>query len=203
MIATFDLDDFVLSPLLDDLKRIKEHFPGFRITLFTIAMPKTVRTGETPYEKYKKWFEVVQEHDWIEIAPHGLTHEQGEMMLSKADAEARIDAVESTFNELGVKYVKVWKSPFWQSSEATLEVLRDKGYTVCVDPNQPDPVVPGLKTFKWNWSIDQPVPENVKTLHAHGHCYGTNNDLKQCTPNIMRHMPTDLEFKTIGEFLDL
>lgn len=201
--AVVDIDDFGPGTALENLLKIKEHYPKFKVTALMIPGNISLFTGDLTMDKYKEWAAIVKENlDWIEICPHGFGHIKGEMLLaSKKEAKMLIKAAENMLKYLGLPFTKVWKSPYWQTSEAAYKVLRDMGYTVMVDRNQPRPEIKDLKTYFYNWSIDEPMPKG-SLIKAHGHFYGTNNDIALCMPNLFS-LPPDTEFLKISEYLEL
>jgi len=205
----FDLDDFQIGNALENLKKIKEHFPQFKCTAFTIPMNINLITGEITMKKYKQWIEAVKECDWIEIALHGFNHlpppemkefeRDGKIYkVNKKRAEEIIRAGENLLKQLELPFVKVWKSPFWETSDEAYEVLKERDYIVGVDKNQPLPKLEGLKMYQYNWSIDEEMPKG-DVIKAHSHCYGTNNDLTMNLFNILK-LPEDSEFLTVSEY---
>ncbi|MCK9370676.1 DUF2334 domain-containing protein [Candidatus Dojkabacteria bacterium] len=196
-----DLDDF--SPVrsgLECLQTIKEHFPKFKVTLFTPAANQLLITGKFTKDKYKEWTKIIRSFDWIEICPHGFGHLQKEMDTTKDEATKIIENCEKVFKDIDLPYKKIWKSPFWQTSKDAYEVLRDKGYTVATDPNQPDPKIEGLKQYQYDWSIEKPIPKQ-ELIKAHGHVDTMDNSIERCYTNIL-DLPTDTEFLFISEYLN-
>ena len=104
------------------------------------------------------------------------------------------------FKRMCLPFKRIWKSPYWQSSDALYKYLTKRKFTVAIDPNQPDPEVKDMKTYKFNWSIEQEMPD-VDIVKAHGHCYSTQNDIRLCIPNVLREMPTDAEFLFVSEYM--
>lgn len=196
----FDCDDFQIGDALETLLKIKEHYPKFKITAFTIPFNISLLTGDLPFEKYQEWAKIVAEYDWIEIAPHGFGHIPSEMEIGKKEAIQLIKASENFLKQLGFKPVKVWKSPFWQTSKEAYEVLRDKKYVVAVDRNQTRPQIKNLKTYTFSWSIDEPFPSDEEIIKAHGHFYGTANDIKANLGNFFT-IPADAEFLFVSEYI--
>jgi len=199
--VVFNLDDFGIGNAIDNLLIIKEHIPTFRCTMFTIPMNVSVLTGDLGLEKLEEWAKIISEYDWIEIALHGFAHQdhEGGKADTREKAEVLVKASENMANRIGLKPVKVWKSPFWVSSDALYEYLTEMDYIVAVDKNQPIPQTKGMKKYIHNWSIDTPAPA-TDVIKAHGHCYGTNNDINTCIGNFMREVPADAEYLTISEY---
>lgn len=223
-----DFDDFSLTNLpFEHLIPLKEHFPNLKVTLFTIPFDKNV-LGRVPMEKMEEWAELIKKFDWIEIALHGFAHDYAEFDVPKKKAESLIRASENMMKgvtikekrkyiwfgpdwlskkkkylDLNIPYVKVFKAPRWQCSAEAYEVLRDRGYTVAVDRNQPRPNITGLPTYVYNWSIEEPFPSDFAVVKAHGHLRANMaNDLDRCYQNLLK-MPADAEFLTVSEYLTL
>lgn len=203
--VVMDVDDFgFLMPGYDDLLRLKNTYPGFRITAFTIPMSKDFFLPENKehfkIDKYRKWAEIVNAQDWIEVAIHGFAHTHLEMETSYAQAITLIDAVENMFAEIGLNYAKIFKAPYWQYSYDALVALRDKGYLVAIDRNHPRPTPEGLDIYMYNWSFEEPPPAGA-IIKGHGHFTGRNsNNIKDTFPNIAHHLPAATRFLTIGEY---
>lgn len=204
--VVMDVDDFgFLLSGYDDLLRLKKSFPDFKITAFTIPLARefyqAANAKQFTTEKYKKWAAIINEQEWIEIALHGFSHIHNEMETSYDKAIMTIEAWENFFNQVGLKYVKIFKAPYWQYSWDALVALRDKGYTVAIDRNYQRPVPDGLKTYIYNWSFEEPLPTNVSIIKGHGHFTGRNtNNIGDTLANILYHLPTNSKFLTISEY---
>lgn len=204
--VVLDVDDFgFLMPGYDDLLRLKRSFPNFKITAFTIPLPREFLVPENAKhfstEKYRKWAELVNKEDWIEVAIHGFAHTAQEMEIDYPRAIELLTATENFFAQTGLKYVKIFKAPYWQYSFDALVALRDKGYTIAIDRNHPRPVPEGAKTYIYNWSFEEDLPD-LKEILGHGHFTGRNaNNIADTLPNILHHLPHDTKFLTISEYL--
>lgn len=200
----FDFDD--LSPTMpgfDLLRKLKEHYQNFRCTCFTPAITKGLLERKLTPEKFKSWGKLIRETEWLEVAPHGFAHIRGEFLTTdKKKLKTMLDAIENTFAKvLEIPYVKVFKYPYWEGSKEAEELLKERGYTLAIDRNNPV-VFTDIPTYIWNWSIDDmPIPR-YHTIKAHGHIHLTNNGLDSCYPNLLK-LPQTAEFKTIGEHLCL
>lgn len=213
--VVMDVDDFgFLLPGHDDLLRLRKTYPNFKITAFTIPIPKeffnTTNAKQFTNEKYRKWAKIVNELEWLEIAIHGFTHIHNEMECSYEKANTTLMAIENFFGEMGLNYSKIFKAPYWQYSYDALVALRDRGYTVAIDRNHPRPIPEGLKTYLYNWSFEEPLPETrplpeslgYEEIKGHGHFTGRNtNNIMDALPNILHYLPEQTHFMTIGEYL--
>lgn len=204
-----DIDDFgLLLPGIDDLLRIKQHYNDFKITCFTVPLPKEffmeANRKHFNKEKYQKWAEIINSYDWIEIAMHGFSHTLGEFDCKYQKAMTMLTAAENLWNEVGLKYKKIFRAPYWQYSYDSLNALKDKGYVVATDRNNPIAVPEGLKTYTYNWSMEEKRPQGIDIIKGHGHAYstgGSRNGIDICYPNIIKQIPAGAKFKTISEIL--
>lgn len=224
-IAVLDFDDFSLSaPNFDRLLKLKEHFPNLKVTLFFYPFDETMVSGLASLDKYYQWAQLVKQNlDWIELAVHGFFHDPGEFMKSKEETRellARFHDMTSSFTYkkrvawlpwrkrdrmyIDLPYQKVVKGPKWMVGEEAYEYFRDNDWLVAIDRNQPKPRVPGLKTYVYNWSIEETPPLDYKILKGHGHLTTTTpNSLgwEHCFMNILR-LPPDVEFLFISEYYE-
>ena len=181
------------------LLKMKEHYPQFKCTCFSSALDISLFYKKIKVENYRNWIKLIKQHPWVEIAPHGFCHVKGDSMIKDENkTKAYVRAIENTFKLFDFPYVKVFKAPHWECSDAVEEALKEKNYVLAIDRNNPK-VFTDIKTYIFNWSIDEKMP-NYPVLKAHGHIHGTNNGLDVCYPNLLK-LPTNTIFKTIGEYL--
>lgn len=198
--------------------KIKEHIPQFRCSIFTIPMHPWLLEDEKRFENYLDWINVLKENDWMEVCLHGFFHEKGEMMVSYEIAKSTIISIEKAFTEFKVKrkrkifgskwiyykphlkFAKIFKAPSWQMSKEAYEALRDLKYTVAVDRNQPVSEVRNLKTYKFNWSIEEPFPKEYQVIKGHGHIIGMPNDLYRNYFKLLNDLPQDANYLTISQY---
>lgn len=195
-----------LLPGLEDLQRIKKALPNFKVTCYTIPLPSQFFTAENSkhfkLEKYKQWAKIVNQMDWIEIGFHGFSHTHFEMSCTYDKAIEIITAGENMFNEIGLKYEKIFAAPYWQISYDAMVALRDKGYVVAMDRNHPRPIPEGLKTTTYNWSFEEPIDRLATKVIGHGHVGNskrTANDVGRCYTGIIRQISPDEPFGFISE----
>ena len=113
-----DFDDFTIHRNMDLLLKIKEHYPGFRVTAFTIPYAQGLAVDERFEEKYKEWAKLIEGYDWIEVAVHGLAHTFGECNIADLDEVNKfMRASEMLLKRIGIKYSKIFKAPYWIMSE--------------------------------------------------------------------------------------
>lgn len=198
-----DFDDFIMTrPGFEYLEKIKEHIPQFKCTLFTPAFNLKIFTKEVSVSKFKKWGKLVNEYkDWIEIAFHGFSHLRGEMLeTDRRKLEIIIMASENIFGQLGIKPVKVFKAPFWEISKEAEEILKERGYTLAIDRNNPI-VHTDIPVYVFNHSAEEPIP-HYHLVKSHGHIYGSPNGLDRCLQNVLK-IPPNSKFLFISEYLKL
>lgn len=203
--VVIDIDDFgFLLPGYDDLLKLKKSYPDFKVTCFTIPLPKEFFSPENAkyfsLEKYKRWSELINEIGWIEIAMHGFAHTPFEAQCGWGDALEMLRAGENLWNSIGLRYSKIFKAPYWQISYGFMKALEERGYVLAQDRNYPRPVPSGLKEYVYNWSLEEPLP-NAKVLLGHGHFAGKNqNNLIDQLGNILRQLPAETRFLTISDY---
>jgi len=200
-----DFDDLAFgSPGLEEVMKLKEHYPNLKVTFFTIPVPECILKREVTPAKYKEWAKVLKDMDWIEICPHGFTHQESEFLLDKSGkkiklldyetAKLYIQAAEKTFNEIGLPFKKIWKSPYWETSPEAYKAIMNMNYEIACDPNQPHPD----GAYLYDWSIDKRIPLRP-VVRGHGHLYGNNeNNIQKCMENLL-DIPTGSEFKFVSE----
>lgn len=162
----FDSDDFAMQPERDcmrELLHIKEKFPNFKVTLFSIPFYGGYDQGE--FFKY-----INDSHDWIQLAMHGWRHDSNFECKNWSYNQARIH-----MEHLKTKswYVNGFKAPGWQISRDTYKACFDAGVWVA-DHKQSvytEPGVPnnerrpeGLKVYE----IDHPWMVHTHTWNCVG-----------------------------------
>lgn len=204
--VVMDVDDFgFLLPGYNDLLMLKKSLPNLKVTCFTIPLPREFYHSENAklftWEKYRKWAEIVNQHDWIEVAIHGFSHTHHECSCGYEDAIMIIDATEKLFERVGLRYSKVFKAPYWQYSYDFFMALKDRGYICAIDRNHVRTVPAGLSTYVYGWSFEEPVLPDAEIIKGHGHFYGNNtNNIIQTLGNILHLLPRDTQFLTISEY---
>ena len=194
MKIAIELDDF--SPRCSNfglLEQMREHFPGFKITLFTVAWE--IRWGEqTPItlEKFRPFSKATaSSSDWLEVAVHGLTHASMEFAEKSYDeARKRVIIAEKMFANQRIPFAKIFKAPFWEISHEAERALTDLGYKVVKDGY-----------FDWNMADEFPKFKGDKIHVAHGHVQETcGNGLEQVYPRLMK-LPPKTTFHFLSEVL--
>ena len=201
----FSIHDFGFGmPGMEDIMRLKEIIPGFKITCFTIPFPKEFFVPENQkhfkIEKYKRWAKIINSYDWLEIGFHGFAHTHNEMNCDYDKAIILLKASENLFKKIGLNYKKIFAAPYWQYSYDSLTALRDRGYTIAIDRNHVREVPEGSKVFIYNHSLEEPFPDIDKVI-SHGHVtHGqVKNNLESCYPNIVLNIKPDARFGFCSE----
>lgn len=203
--VVMDVDDFgFLLPGYDDLLRLKKSLPGLKITCFTIPLDNAFFDSKNAqlftWEKYKRWAEIVNQHDWIEVAVHGFSHVYHEGDVNYEKANLSLGAVENLFDRVGLEYVKIYKAPFWQYSYDMFVALKERGWIIAIDRNYPRLLPEGSHAFVYNWSFEEPLPM-ANPIKGHGHFVGRNkNNISDTLGNILDLLPRETQFKFISEY---
>lgn len=207
--VALEYDDFgPRNSNLSILEEIKEHYPNFKVTLFTV--PWEIRFGQltqgvigTPITDAgcAPWVDAVkQNEDWMELALHGLTHKlgdprqgiPGEMEIPYEDAKKIAMVAEKMFENRGLKLAKVFKAPQWLLSEEAKQAFMDRGYKVCED-------------HYYNWNLADEFPkeaaERGDLIIGHGHVQDEmGNGMAETLHKILK-LPVDTQFFKLSEIL--
>jgi len=198
-----DLDDF--SPVRHGfgyIKKLKEHYPDLKVTMFTPALDEAVLEKKIDQKRLDKWVELVKDCSWIEIAVHGFLHVKGEMDCSYKEAMNIISSCEKVLHKMGLPHKKIWKSPYWITSDDAYRALRDMGYVVAVDTNQDLPKIEGLKMYVYDKSTHEYLTDcKLDRVKYHGHIGGDFYNDISLTIDQLTSMPEDATFLTISEYI--
>lgn len=201
MIACLDLHDFsVVNNRLDLLKKLKEYWPEFKVSLFTVPIDDARDLGPVLIrEGYLK--EVKECLDWIQIIPHGLMHHGSEMKYVNYQAfrNITVSEIDKAFTADGLPYEKGFCAPHWRWSDDVVRALDDMGWWGAVDRRQPNMACP-KRFYRYSHCLDEEMPFEG-TAKLHGHVYGTSNDLGLCFDNLMR-LPKDTEWRFVTDFIE-
>lgn len=190
--VVLDFDDF--SPRNTNfglLEELHEHFPDFKVTLFTV--PWEIRFGEqTPIteDKFSPFTKAIRKaSDWIEIALHGFTHAPREFEnIPYEKAKKRIIVAEKMFINQKMPYAKLFKAPQWLLSEDGKRAAEDLGFVVVEDGG-------------YNWNLKDERPDG-DFLWGHGHIQmEMDNGLEEVMPKLMQ-LPADTQFIWLSEHLE-
>lgn len=202
MKVCLDLHDFsVVNNRLDLLLKLKEHFPGFKISLFTVASDIEADWG--PYCLRKDFLGEIKRHlDWIQIIPHGLTHNK-ELEFCDYDKFKNeiMPKMAEIFERDGLPFARGFCAPHWRWSEGVVRALDEAGWWGAVDKNQPN-MLSTKKFFRFSHGLHEPYHESgAEVLKLHGHVYGLKNDLGKCLEGLLR-LPLSAEWHFVTDFLE-
>ena len=204
-----DLQPYVYP--IPHLEQLKKHIPNFKITLFTIAKWRPEGKAIDPkqeLEDHKRFYNMLQQYDWIELAYHGLDHSMKqvgnnmkyEFHLKYNETKERMKQIEDWNRQVGANFVKVFRAPYWEISEDARRAIRDMGYIMCPDRNRPRPTTKNMKMFVWNWSFEEELPD-IEILKGHGHVsLPSRNNIPDQMENLKR-LPQDAEYLFISEYI--
>lgn len=198
-----DLDDFsVLRNRMDLLSTIKEHYPNFKASMFTIPFDYEYEASMLRIERSRglKW--VKDNLDWIQIIPHGLTHIPREFENpDRETVEMAFKAIDDAFTHDELPYVRGFKAPQWLWNQNVVDWLNYNGWWGAVDRNQPD-MLKTERVYEYDFSIHEPFWESDKeVLKLHGHMtLPSENNLEDCLLNLFK-LPNDVEFEFVTQHL--
>jgi hypothetical protein len=196
---TLEADDFgPLNHRLDVIRKLRDRYKDFKITMFTIPWDIRFNTemGGTPISKpeYSEWVNIVRhgvEDGWLEIAVHGLTHAPREFEGMEARlAVAKVKFAEKFFEDTKIPFVKIFKAPQWLISDEAKNAIETMGYLVVEDGY-----------YNWNYKDDFPV--ELDNIIGHGHIQdgdGCNNGLSESLIRLVQ-VPNEYEWKFLSEVL--
>jgi len=204
MRVVLDLDDFsVLRNRMDLLLQIKEHYPNFKVSMFTIPFDYEYETSMLRLQREEALQKIKDNLDWIQIIPHGLTHMPREFEnADKQITRMALASIDEAFKKDGLPYEKGFKAPFWLWNQDVVDVLNEEGWWGAQDRNQPENVRTN-RFYEYTHSIDEPF-WNVQTdlLKLHGHIsLPSANNLEDCLLNIFK-LPADVQWCFATEFLE-
>ena len=200
MKACLDLHDFsVVNNRLLWLLTLKKQFPNFKVSLFTVPVDSPADWG--PYTIRQTFLEELKKNlDWIQIIPHGLTHDKSECKSKSVPAfKKMLEDIDKEFKKDGLPYEKGFCAPHWRWSKGVVEVLDELGWWGAVDRRQPEMLCP-KKFYQYSYCLDEELPFD-EDLKLHGHIFGTPNDLGKNFDKIMG-LPSDTEWHFVTDFLE-
>ncbi len=203
MKVCLDLHDFsVVNNRLDLLLKLKEHFPNFKVSLFTV--PLDIESDWGAYAIRQDTLKQIKGYlDWIQIIPHGLTHAVREMKDCNYNTFKNeiIPKIKEAFDKDGLPFVNGFCAPRWKWNEGVVRALDEEGWWAAIDGNQPK-MLSTKKFYKYSHCLDEPYLESgLDTLKLHGHIYGTRNDLGKCFDNLLK-LPRSTEWHFVTDFLE-
>ncbi len=203
--VALSVDDFsVLNNRMDLLLKIKEHYPNFKISLFTIPYDAKLEMNESNKLFREKALKLIKENlDWMQLIPHGLTHMQREMETVDyyGFRDLVLPAIDEAFKKDGLPYEKGFKAPYWLWNKGVIRALNESGWWGATDRNQPD-MDKADKNYVYSHSLEESFWEStLDTLKLHGHVDGVSaNDLEFCFLNIFK-LPVDTEWHFVTDYI--
>ena len=197
-----DLHDFsVVHNRLDLLLKLKEHFPNFKVSLFTVPIDKTEDWGSSLIRE-ESLRRIKSNLDWIQIIPHGLNHEKSEaLMWDYAHTSGFIlPLIREVFDRDELPFINGFCAPHWRWSGGVVMALDEWEWWGAIDRNKEMPCP--KRFYKYNFLLNEPFWEsNLDVLKLHGHIYGTKNDVGWCFDNLLE-LPLDTEWHFVTDFLE-
>lgn len=194
-IIALEADDFnPKNHRFDILEKLRDRFPNFKITMFTVAWDIRYNTelGGLPVskEEFKSWVNIVKhaiDDGWLEVAVHGLTHAPHEFLeLEPKLAVAKVKFAQKMLEDAKIPYVKLFKAPFWELREDSKLAIKKEGFRVVEDGY-------------YNWNIKDEFPVELDMVIGHGHVQDTmGNGLSESLIRLVQ-IPDDYEWKFISE----
>tara|TARA_R110000868_G_C10972640_1_gene770677 strand:- start:14494 stop:15111 length:618 start_codon:yes stop_codon:yes gene_type:complete len=176
----------------DILENFREHYPDFKVTLFTI--PLDLRHGKivkSTDEEYKSWAKIAKkayDQGWCRFALHGFNHIEREFEhLTYDEAKKRIEFGKAVFESVGIPIDPIFKAPNWFISSEAERAVKDAGLKLVKD-----------RYYQWNLKdrLPRPVEFGDKVIIAHGHIQdgdGCFNGLSETKHRVME-LPSDTKF---------
>lgn len=203
MKVALDLHDFsVVHNRLLWLMTLKNHFPDFKVSLFTIPVDQKCNWG--PYQIRDQYLAEIKENlDWMQLIPHGLTHEssyEAEQFDYAHFKHDYIPAIEQAFEKDGLPYEKGFCAPHWRWNSHATKALDDIEWWGAIDRSKK--MHRPQRYYQYNYLLDEPFWESeLDVLKIHGHIYGTKNDIALCFDNLLK-LPEDTEWHFVTDFLE-
>lgn len=205
MKVSLDLHDWsVLRSRMDLLTKIREHYPTFKVSLFTIPYDYEYELSQLKLQREEALKRIHANLDWLQIIPHGLLHLPRE--FEKCDRwtmKMSMQGIEEAFAKDKLLWEKGFCAPYWLWNQEVVDVLDESGWWGAVDRNQPGMLKP-KRFYTYSHSIDEPFwkAREVDTLKLHGHMSPpSSNSLEDCLINILK-LPSDVEWHFVTDFLE-
>lgn len=183
----------------DILESFREHYPDFKVTLFTIPMElrhgKIIKTDDVEYKNWAKICKKAYDQGWCRFALHGFNHVEREFEhLTYEQAAKRIELGMAIFDKVGIPIDPIFKAPNWFISEAAEKAAVDAGFKVVKD-----------RYYQWNLKDRLPRPAEFgdKVIIGHGHIQdgdGCFNGLSETKHRVME-LPSDTKFHHLIDVL--
>lgn len=176
--VVFDLDDFCDKwNVLPQLARLKEAYPKFKCTLFTIP-------GRTSLELLKQ----AHETGYIELCPHGVLHEPNEELRS-----IEPEVLVSRLKHIDTRYyTKGFRPPGWYMNVGHVKVLAREGYWVAFHKRDIDKL--SRESTNGYYCCDDRLP------YWHGHTHNVcGNWIVEHLEALLKMWPKDQEFSYVSD----
>jgi|GEM_PF-3816477 len=204
MKVSLDLHDFsVIHNRMDLLKTIKEHFPGFKVSLFTIPYDYLSEQSNARVFRDRFLHEIKQSLDWMQLIPHGLMHIPREFeRCDRWTMKMAMEGIEEAFGKDGLPYEKGFCAPYWLWNQDVVDVMDESGWWGAVDRNQPEMLCP-KRVYKYSHSLSERFYEaKTDTLKLHGHMgHPSDNALEDHLLSILK-LPEDAEWHFVTDFVE-
>lgn len=201
--VALDLHDFsVANNRLDLMLRLRDHFPNFKVSMFMVPYDRQSNWGPTRIHR-DNVKRIKENLDWIQIIPHGVTHEPSHEMEHYDYATFKHDAlpkIQEAFARDGLPYEHGFCSPHWRSSDGVIKALDEMGWWGAV--LREDRFLKPRRFYKYTHLLDENFWESdLPVLKLHGHVYGTKNDIGRCFDNLLK-LPKDTIFTYVTDYIE-
>ena len=204
--VALSLDDFsVLNNRMDLLLKLKEHYPDFKVSLFTIPFDMQIEANPQAKTLREGALNLIKENlDWLKLIPHGLTHMAREMenVDYYSFRDLVLPSIDEAFKKDGLPYEKGFKPPFWLWNEDVVRVLDEKGWWGATDRNQPN-MLKTERNYVYTHSLEEPFYASTsEVIKLHGHIDGVSkNDLELCFINLFK-INDDITWHFITDYIE-
>lgn len=183
--VVFDVDDFCDRwNCLPELDAIKERYPKFKCTLFTIPRGTDLETLQDATKR-----------DWVQLAVHGLTHEPNEELKVTTPNDLWSKVPSRSLNS-GF-YVRGFRPPGWYITAEHVKALNQLGMWVALHERDERTLGPlcehGYYVVRGSGSHWHTSGEGQR---AHSVC---KNGIRECLPEILERWPRDQEFAFVSD----
>lgn len=193
------LHDFsIVNNRLQWLFNLKQQFPDFKVSLFTVPIDEHQDWG--PYRIREEYLKEIRKClGWIQLIPHGLTHKGSEMQsLSYEETLIMLKNIEEAFEKDSLPFEKGLCAPHWRWNKDVVQALNKMGWWGSVDRRQ-SKMLKTSKFYQYSHTLDEEWP--MADLKLHGHIYGTKNDLGFCFDKLMA-LPKDTKWHFVTDYLE-
>lgn len=173
----FDVDDFCDEwNCLDEMIALKEVYPNFKATLFTIP-------GKTSVHLLRR----ARSFDWLELAIHGVNHVKGECVnMSAAELKKAFCDLDYTI------WTEGFRPPFWEMSSSIIDACNDLGLWIALHDR--DKRTLGPKCRSGYYACDERLPA------SHHHSWDTcGNWVRKDLPRLKTQWRRDQAFSWVSE----